>query len=114
MIVQILLGGLSVWRGGSAFGGGAKAKKVWRYHRYVFSFPCDSSESLTYIMQQSASGYLLFPLFLMTAAVGGNYSDWSTNNVNLVVRLLVFTVAPVFILLGLWSRIRLSKMNFRQ
>lgn len=65
-------------------------------------------------MQQSASGYLLFPLFLMTAAVGGNYSDWSTNNVNLVVRLLVFTVAPVFILLGLWSRIRLSKMNFRQ
>ena len=50
----------------------------------------------------------------MTAAVGGNYSDWAVNSVNLGVRLLVFTVAPVFILLGMWSRIRPSKMNFRQ
>lgn len=80
----------------------------------VCIFLSASLESSTYPILQSASGYLLFPLFLMTAAVGGNYSDWSTNNVNLIVRLLVFTVAPVFILLGLWGRIRLSKMNFRQ
>lgn len=33
MLIQILLGGLSVWFGGRAFGGGAKAKTVWRYHR---------------------------------------------------------------------------------
>ena len=33
MIFQILLGGLSVWFGGVALGGGMKAKRVWRYHR---------------------------------------------------------------------------------
>lgn len=33
MLIQILLGGLSVWFGGAAFGGGAKAKAVWKYHR---------------------------------------------------------------------------------
>ncbi|THG97665.1 hypothetical protein EW145_g7572 [Phellinidium pouzarii] len=55
MVVQMLLGGLSVWFGGRAFGGGMKAKGVWKYHR--------------------ASGYLLFPMFLMTAAVGGELLD---------------------------------------
>lgn len=33
--VQIALGAGSVWFGGAAFGGGVKAKKVWKYHRYV-------------------------------------------------------------------------------
>jgi len=94
MIVQILLGGLSVWFGGAAFGGGMKAKKVWRYHR--------------------ASGYLLFPMFLLTAVVGGNYSNWSAGHASVGVRILIFTLAPIALLAGLWSRIRLSKMNFRQ
>lgn len=35
MVGQMLLGGLSVWFGGRAFGGGMKAKSVWKYHRYV-------------------------------------------------------------------------------
>lgn len=35
IVVQILLGGLSVWFGGRVFGGGAKAKGVWKYHRYA-------------------------------------------------------------------------------
>ncbi|KAL5486192.1 hypothetical protein ACEPAI_7237 [Sanghuangporus weigelae] len=94
MVIQMLLGGLSVWFGGRAFGGGMKAKSVWKYHR--------------------ASGYLLFPLFLMTIAVGGNYSDWTTSKANVGVRVLLYTLAPIFALVGLWSRLRLSKMNFRQ
>jgi len=93
MIVQILLGGLSVWFNGRALGGGMKAKGVWKYHR--------------------ASGYLLFPMFLLTAVVGGNYSEWAANSLNLGVRILLYTIAPVVTLLGLWSRVRLSKMNFR-
>lgn len=35
MIVQILLGGLSVWFGGAVFGGGMKAKRLWKFHRYL-------------------------------------------------------------------------------
>ncbi|KAH8118229.1 hypothetical protein DFH11DRAFT_1503616 [Phellopilus nigrolimitatus] len=93
MVVQMLLGGLSVWFGGRAFGGGMKAKGVWKYHR--------------------VSGYLLFPMFLMTAAIGGNYSDWTAKVVNVGVRVVVYTLAPIFALVGLWSRMRLSKMNFR-
>lgn len=50
----------------------------------------------------------------MTAAIGGNYSSWASSVVNVGVRVLVYTLAPISILIGLWSRIRLSKMNFRQ
>ena len=50
----------------------------------------------------------------MTIAAGGNYSDWTTAKVNVGVRVLLYTLAPIFALVGLWSRMRLSKMNFRQ
>lgn len=33
VVVQGLVGGLSVWFGGKAFGGEVKAKKVYKYHR---------------------------------------------------------------------------------
>ncbi len=35
ILVQIAVGGGSVWFGGAAFGGGMKAKLIWRYHRFV-------------------------------------------------------------------------------
>ncbi|KAJ7074219.1 hypothetical protein C8F01DRAFT_1010481 [Mycena amicta] len=56
IIVQVLLGGGSVWFGGAAFGGGSKAKAVWKYHRL--------------------SGYLLFVLLMSTAHLGGYWSNW--------------------------------------
>lgn len=43
IIFQVLLGGGSVWFGGKAFGGGMKAKLLWKYHRYVDSYGCHES-----------------------------------------------------------------------
>ena len=92
--------------------------RVWRRHegKATVEIPQVSFSLKRHIIRLTynrASGYLLLPMFLMTAAVGGNYSTWMANNVNLVVRVVVFTVAPIAILAGLWSRVRLSKMNFR-
>lgn len=53
-----------------------------------------------------ASGYLLFPMFLLTAAVGGNYSDWTESIASVGVRVILYTIAPIAILVGLWSRVR--------
>ncbi|KAL0947339.1 hypothetical protein HGRIS_013458 [Hohenbuehelia grisea] len=68
ILLQVALGGGSVWFKGVAFGGGAKAKAVWKYHRL--------------------SGYLLFPLLLFVGYLGA------------------------VILGAVYTRVRLSKMNF--
>ncbi|KXN90480.1 hypothetical protein AN958_04152 [Leucoagaricus sp. SymC.cos] len=92
IFVQIFLGAGSVWNGGSLFGGGMKAKAVWKYHRM--------------------SGYILFPLMLVTAHLGGGWSDWGHHYTSDVVRFLAYTVAPAVIFLCVYSRIRPSKMKF--
>ena len=48
-------------------------------------------------------------MFLLTAAVGGNYSDWTASVANVGVRVLLYTLAPIAILAGLWSRIRYAR-----
>jgi len=35
MLFQVFVGAGSVWFNGRLFGGGMKAKAVWKYHRYV-------------------------------------------------------------------------------
>lgn len=35
LVIQVVVGGGSVWFGGRLFGGNPKAKLVWKYHRYV-------------------------------------------------------------------------------
>lgn len=92
MFVQIALGAGSVWFGGAAFGGGAKAKAIWKYHRL--------------------SGYLLFPFFLVTAHIGGAWSTWMLMSTSQVTRIFGYVIAPLAILVGLWSRARVSKMKF--
>ncbi|RPD65981.1 hypothetical protein L226DRAFT_608899 [Lentinus tigrinus ALCF2SS1-7] len=92
MVVQVALGGASVWFGGRLFGGNPRAKLVWKYHRL--------------------SGYLLFPLFLLAAHLGGAWSSWSTANSAFVVRLLAFTVSPIVLLAAILVRVRTSKMQF--
>jgi len=91
-IFQIIGGGGSVWFNGVAFGGGAKAKAIWKYHR--------------------ASGYVLFPLLLWTAHIGGAYSKWVVAHTSYIARVAVFTVAPAALLIAVYSRARASKMQF--
>ncbi|KAJ7582581.1 hypothetical protein C8J56DRAFT_1015355 [Mycena floridula] len=90
IVLQILVGGGSVWFGGRAFG--TKAKSVWKYHRL--------------------SGYILFSLVLLTVNLGGAWSDWSQKYTIYPVRLVAYTVAPLAILAGVLVRMRLSKMKF--
>jgi len=91
-ILQVLLGGGSVWFDGRAFGGNPRAKLVWKYHRLA--------------------GYVIYPLYLFTAYLGGAWSHWSENNSVLFARFLGFTIAPAILLLAILSRVRLSKMKF--
>ncbi|KAF8522158.1 hypothetical protein BU17DRAFT_75241 [Hysterangium stoloniferum] len=92
MLIQMFLGAASVWYGGALFGGGAKAKSIWKYHRL--------------------SGYLLYPFFLTTIAIGGGWSSWTTANMATIARVFTFGIGPAAILTGLWSRARPSKMKF--
>ncbi|KAH9030671.1 hypothetical protein EDB85DRAFT_1415624 [Lactarius pseudohatsudake] len=92
LLVQVLVGAGSVWFGGAAFGGGHRAKLVWKYHRL--------------------SGYLLLPFLLTTVHLGGAWSTWMTMTSAFVVRLVVYTLAPLGILAALYSRVRPSKMKF--
>ncbi|KAF8810723.1 hypothetical protein BYT27DRAFT_7231872 [Phlegmacium glaucopus] len=92
LLLQIILGAGSVWFGGALFGGGMKAKSLWKYHRL--------------------SGYLLFPCLLYTVHLGGAWSDWGTKYSIWLARFLAYTLSPAVILVALYRRIRLSKMQF--
>ncbi|KAH9998140.1 hypothetical protein BJV74DRAFT_825571 [Russula compacta] len=92
LIFQAALGAGSVWFGGAAFGGGLRAKLVWKYHRL--------------------SGYILLLVLLTTINLGGGWSTWVSENSSHVVRLIAYTLAPLAILLSIYSRIRPSKMKF--
>ncbi|KAF9452841.1 hypothetical protein P691DRAFT_793915 [Macrolepiota fuliginosa MF-IS2] len=86
LLAQIFVGAGSVWNGGALFGGGMKAKALWKYHRM--------------------SGYILFPLMLFTAHLGGGWSNWGENNTNSFVRFVAYTLAPALILTGIYARVR--------
>lgn len=92
IIGQIAIGAGSVWGQGTLFGGGAKAKAVWKYHR--------------------ASGYVLFFLLLTTAYLGGMFSTWAGSAGPYALRLIAYTVAPMAALGAIYFRIRTSKMKF--
>ncbi|EJF65714.1 hypothetical protein BD309DRAFT_848523 [Dichomitus squalens] len=86
LVLQIVLGGGSVWFGGRLFGGTPKAKLVWKYHRL--------------------SGYILFPLLLLVTHLGGAWSNWSNNASGFFVRLLAFTISPIVLLAAVLVRVR--------
>ncbi|RDB21344.1 hypothetical protein Hypma_011416 [Hypsizygus marmoreus] len=92
IFVQMALGGGSVWFQGVAFGGGVKAKALWKYHRL--------------------SGYFLFPTLLFTAHLGGGWSNWGAKYTDPGLQAITYTVAPFLILAAICVRVRLSKMNF--
>jgi len=86
LIVQGTIGAGSVWFNGAAFGGPQKAKLLWKYHRL--------------------SGYILLVSLLTTVHLGGGWSTWVSEHSAYVVRLLAYTLAPVLILVSLYSRVR--------
>jgi len=90
LFFQIILGAGSVWFGGVVFGGGMKAKALWKYHR--------------------VSGYILFPLLLFTVHLGGAWSTWGTKYASWPFRFIAYTAVPVAILLGVYARVRTFKM----
>ncbi|KAJ7632228.1 hypothetical protein FB45DRAFT_911852 [Roridomyces roridus] len=89
---QVILGGGSVWFGGAAFGGGSKAKALWKYHRL--------------------SGYLLFLSLMVTCNLGGFWSNWGNNNCPSVIRIIAYIVSLAAMTIGLYIRVRPSKMKF--
>jgi cytochrome b-561 domain-containing protein 2 len=92
LIVQFIVGASSVWFGGAVFGGSHRAKLVWKYHRL--------------------SGYILLLFLLTTVNLGGAWSSWVSVHSAYVVRLVAYTLAPLLILVSLYSRVRPSKMKF--
>jgi hypothetical protein len=90
LIVQFLVGAGSVWFDGAAFGGGIKAKMMWKYHRL--------------------SGYILLLSLLTTVNFGGAWSAWVSANSAYPVRLVAYTLAPLGILLSLYSRVRCTTL----
>jgi len=92
LVLQSALGAGSVWFDGAAFGGGHKAKLVWKYHRL--------------------SGYILLLCLLVTVNLGGAWSSWTSSNSAYIVRLVAYTLAPLGILASIYSRVRPSKMKF--
>jgi len=91
LIVQSAFGGLSVWFGGKAFGGLAKAKATWKFHR--------------------ASGYVLLVWLFVTAYLAGEWSDWANNVSGPVLRASAYVVAPLMVVIGVGGRTRLWKMK---
>jgi cytochrome b-561 domain containing protein 2 len=91
--IQIFLGAGSVWGNGRLFGGGMKAKSIWKYHRFVLSKLMEYAHFATLFVR--LSGYLLFPFFLLTIAIGGGWSHWSTSAMSLVTRIFAYGIAPL-------------------
>ncbi|KAJ7168147.1 hypothetical protein C8R43DRAFT_983225 [Mycena crocata] len=92
IVIQVLLGGGSVWFGGVAFGGGAKAKAVWKYHRL--------------------SGYVLFALLMFTAHLGGAWSGWGKKYSPFGMRVIAYFLGTFAAVVGVYIRLRPSKMKF--
>lgn len=53
-----------------------------------------------------AVGYLTLFFFMLTFHLGGAWSSWATEHTWWIARLLAFTLAPVGVLVAVYSRIR--------
>ncbi|KZT41987.1 hypothetical protein SISSUDRAFT_1125922 [Sistotremastrum suecicum HHB10207 ss-3] len=84
LVLQIVLGGGSVWNKGRLFG--SNPKRIYKYHR--------------------ASGYLLFPLFLFVIYLGGGWSKWTSNVGSKPLVIIAYVVGPMAALVGVLSRAR--------
>ncbi|KIY43679.1 hypothetical protein FISHEDRAFT_53131, partial [Fistulina hepatica ATCC 64428] len=86
ILIQIAVGGGSVWFGGALFGGGGRAKRIYKYHRL--------------------SGYTLYILLWVTCHLGGQYSHWSSTYTLFPLRTLAYTICPIIVVGAVAVRIR--------
>jgi hypothetical protein len=110
IFIQVLLGGGSVWFGGAAFGGGSRAKAVWKYHRLA-GIASRRRPGLT--NARRLSGYVLFLLLMFTAHIGGAWSHWGIKYIPWSMRVLAYGAALGACIAGVYIRLRPSKMKFR-
>ncbi|KAG6874308.1 hypothetical protein C0995_001533 [Termitomyces sp. Mi166 len=101
ILLQVGLGGGSVWFKGAAFGGEAKAKALWKYHRWA-------SQPST----PKLSGYILFSTLMFTASLGGYWSRGNTVVPSGFLLFVAYIAAPLLAVIGVIVRIRSPKMNF--
>jgi cytochrome b-561 domain containing protein 2 len=92
LIVQASFGGLTVWANGAAFGGAHRAKLLWKYHRL--------------------SGYVLILSLFTTVHLGGGWSTWVEEHSGHPARLVAYTLAPLGILVSIYSRVRCRIYSF--
>jgi cytochrome b-561 domain containing protein 2 len=85
LVIHASLGATSVWAP-SLFGGVARAKAIWKYHRI--------------------SGYLLLPFMFLTAHLAGAWSTWVVMNTSYADRVITYTILPIVILVGVFVRVR--------
>lgn len=64
------------------------------------------SVALTRLLAPRLSGYILFPVLLFTAHLGGGWSTWAVDHSDSFWRLLAYSIAPFVIVAGVYSRMR--------
>lgn len=64
-----------------------------------------SSRAYAYLRNRM-SGYLLFPLFMFVAHLGGGWSNFSVKNTDFLLRVLSYTFAPLIMVVAVSSRAR--------
>ncbi|KAF7966848.1 hypothetical protein HWV62_36897 [Athelia sp. TMB] len=87
IVLQMLVGAGSLLAG-------PKGKVIYKYHRL--------------------SGYILFTWILITIHLAGAWSAWVVGNTAYATSVIVYTIAPIVLLVSVYSRLRTSKLNFTQ
>ncbi|QRV74767.1 cytochrome b561 domain-containing protein [Ceratobasidium sp. AG-Ba] len=90
LVLQAVAGAASLWGKGAAVGGEERGKALWKWHRL--------------------SGYIVFPMLLLTIALGGYSTMWAKFHVPRTERIIVYIVAPIMTAIALWARARIHKM----
>jgi hypothetical protein len=130
MVFQVLIGGGSVWFEGAAFGGGMKAKSLWKYHRCVRLADCltNKTNKGTPLVYRDTSFFQCYlpPLILVVHGQTGCrttqymafvllHTQWHLQSFSELCILgsgNIHTILSLDAHLGSYIRTRLSKMRF--
>lgn len=90
------------------FGGGMKAKSLWKYHRLA-SITYYAMVSVQYFLNgiiERVSGYFLLSMFFYAAHLGGAWSTFTTSHASHFMRLISYSIGLIITLIAVYSRIR--------